>query len=72
MDVTILRAEERPTFRGPGDIRHIVTVYYRTGKGYEGQIEIEKPLPSREEIIELIKSDIEALEGLIGETETIS
>lgn len=68
MEVTILSATERKVFKDVGDIRTVVTIRYRTDTGYEGEIELEKPLPDREGILEAIRKDIEALSGLIGQT----
>jgi hypothetical protein len=71
MEITIKNAVERSVFMGVGDIRQVVTITYVTGGGFTGTIEIEKPLPPREELLKRIEADAAGLESLMTGTHTV-
>jgi len=71
MKVTILSAEERRIYRAPGDLPYIVTIRYRTEKGYEGEVELEKTKATKENILKAIQEEISGLEGILKTTQTI-
>ena len=72
MKVTIGVPTERRTYRGPNDTPIIVTIPFKTEKGYEGEVVLEEiDAASEEKVKEAIKKKATALEGMIGKGITL-
>lgn len=71
MKVTILSAEERRTYRAPGDLPYLTIIRYKTEKGYEGEIELEKEGLTKDKILEAIRKEVEGIESILKTTTSI-
>ena len=66
MTFTIVSINQWHEYRAPNQKVPMITVHYKTEKGFEASVDLEQRTATKETIAEAIKKDMAPIEALIG------